>query len=400
MATLMVRSSSDDMVVAAERSTTPYTRGAGKRTAKLASRDQDLADFQVRLERLGAGRSERSMNFAGLRGVGKTVLLLEFDINAAEAKWVSTGVQEVGSSADFRNTMARIAPRLLRSMSLRQKMKDRARAAFSLVKSFSLAGPGGIKIQLDVDAAAGTADCGDTEQDLADLLVEIGEVARAGNTGGLFALDEMQNLDAASLAAICMAYHRISQRELPVALVAAGLPTLPMMLRGAKPYASRLFSHSNLARLSPATSRSLLVGPAALQHVTFDEDALESIIDEAQLRGIEFLAGRGSDFALSRTAKVLLDRGLELLVVAGTSDILMLVPHPDGRYRSASGAPTKALLNGQPVGSSASLIFGLAVDRIQLQSVSLQDGSTVEVPVRRNVYAVDDPTWKPPTFSK
>jgi hypothetical protein len=118
-------------------------------------------------------------------------------------------------------------------------------------------------------------------------------------------------------------------------------------------------------------------------------------LDDLQLRAVEFLSRRGSDFVLGRTAKVLLDGGLALLVVPGTSGVLMLAPHRDGRYRSVSGAPTKALLNGQPVGSFGSLIFGLAVDRIQLRSVRLQDGSTVEVPVRRNVYAVDDPTWKP-----
>jgi hypothetical protein len=122
-------------------------------------------------------------------------------------------------------------------------------------------------------------------------------------------------------------------------------------------------------------------------------------LDQAQLRAIEFLSRRGSDFVLRRTAKVLLDGGLALLVIPGASGILMLAPHPDGRYRSAAGAPTKALLNGEPVGSFGSLMFGLAVDRVQLQSVKLQDGSIVEVPVRRNVYAVDDPTWKPPAVS-
>jgi hypothetical protein len=108
------------------------------------------------------------MIFAGLRGIGKTVLLLEFEILAGEAQWFSTGVQEVGSSADFRTSMARLALRLLRSMSLRQRMKDRAKAALSVVKSFSLAGPAGIRLQLDVDAATGSADTGDIEQDLAD----------------------------------------------------------------------------------------------------------------------------------------------------------------------------------------------------------------------------------------
>jgi hypothetical protein len=88
----------------------------------------------------------------------------------------------------------------------------------------------------------------------------------------------MQNLDTASLSALCMAYHRMSQKDLPVALVGAGLPTLPMMLRGAKPYATRLFSYSDLGRLSDAESRTLLVGPAALQGVKYREDALKLVV--------------------------------------------------------------------------------------------------------------------------
>jgi hypothetical protein len=139
-----------------KRSTNPYTPGAGKRPAKLAGRDGDLESFALLLERLGAGRHERSVIFSGLRGIGKTVLLLEFEILAGEAEWFSTGVQEVSSNADFRTSMARMDLRLLRSMSLRKRMADRARAALSVVKSFSVAGPAGIRFQLDVDAALGT----------------------------------------------------------------------------------------------------------------------------------------------------------------------------------------------------------------------------------------------------
>jgi hypothetical protein len=60
-------------------------------------------------------------------------------------------------------------------------------------------------------------------------------------------IDEMQNLDAAPLGAICMALHRVSQRDPPVALAGAGLPTLPSMLRAAKSHASRLFSYHTLS---------------------------------------------------------------------------------------------------------------------------------------------------------
>ena len=166
-------------------------------------------------------------------------------------------------------------------MSLRKRMKDRAQAALSVVKAFSIAGPGGITIQIDVDAASGSADTGDIEQDLADLLTEIGEVARAGSTGALFLIDEMQNLDRRSLGAVCMALHRVSQRDLPVALVGAGLPTLPVMLRDAKPYAQRLFAYYTLGQLSKADARLALVGPAALQNVEFHRAGVDLVVAES-----------------------------------------------------------------------------------------------------------------------
>jgi len=75
----------------------PYTPGAGRKPRTLAGRDQDLESFQSLVERLDAGSYERSLIYTGLRGVGKTVLLMEFDVLASEAGWATTDVQEVGS---------------------------------------------------------------------------------------------------------------------------------------------------------------------------------------------------------------------------------------------------------------------------------------------------------------
>ena len=75
----------------------PYTPGAGRKPRTLAGRDQELETFQSLVERLDAGAYERSLIYTGLRGVGKTVLLMEFDVLASEAGWATTDVQEVGS---------------------------------------------------------------------------------------------------------------------------------------------------------------------------------------------------------------------------------------------------------------------------------------------------------------
>jgi hypothetical protein len=164
----------------------PYTPGAGRKPRTLAGRDQDLESFQALVERLDAGSYERSLIYTGLRGVGKTVLLMEFDVLASEAGWATTDVQEVGSNADFRTTFAGMANRLLVNMSRRHRAKQRIEHAFRVVKSFSIAIPGAVELKLDVDAASGLADSGDPEQDLAGLFREIGEVAQANRMGALF----------------------------------------------------------------------------------------------------------------------------------------------------------------------------------------------------------------------
>jgi hypothetical protein len=263
-----------------DRRDDPYTPGSGRTPGYLAGRDADLEEFQILTHRVGRGLSERSIVYSGLRGVGKTVLLIEFDTLAREAGWVSTDVHEVGSQADFRTTFSETAFELLLSMSRRERMKERARKAMGVLKAFSAEAPGGFRARIDVDIASGTADSGDPEGDLTTLLVEIGEVARIGDTGALFLLDEMQNLSASALAAICMAFHRISQKNLPVGLVGSGLPQLPRLLREAKPYAERLFQYRDLDRLSDAAARSALITPAERQGVSYDEDAARTIVSE------------------------------------------------------------------------------------------------------------------------
>jgi hypothetical protein len=223
----------------------PYTPGAGRKPPMLAGRDGDLENFQGLIERLAAGGYERSLIYSGLRGVGKTVLLMELDVLASEAGWASTDVHEVGSQPDFRVTFARMAARLLREMSRRHRIKERVDRALGVVKAFSVVAPGGMQFKLDVDAASGVADSGDPEQDLSDLV------------------------------------QAVSRRGLPVALVGAGLPDLQVRLMTAKPYADRLFQYHELGRLSDAAARAALIQPAATRGVELEEQAAQAVLRES-----------------------------------------------------------------------------------------------------------------------
>ena len=53
----------------------PYAPGAGQRPPELAGRDEQLAAFDVVLERVSRGRPERSLVLTGLRGLPRDELL-------------------------------------------------------------------------------------------------------------------------------------------------------------------------------------------------------------------------------------------------------------------------------------------------------------------------------------
>jgi hypothetical protein len=76
---------------------------------------------------------------------------------------VCNEVEEIGSG-DFRQAFAEMAYQMLLSMSRRKRMQARAAAALGVLKSFSLAVPGGITARIDVEVE--TDRVGDVHRDL------------------------------------------------------------------------------------------------------------------------------------------------------------------------------------------------------------------------------------------
>jgi hypothetical protein len=113
------------------------------------------------------------------------------------------------------------------------------------------------------------------------VLREIGAVAQATGAGALFLIDEMHNLDAPSLAAICIAFRAISRHGLPVAMVAAGLTDLQVRLMSAKPYADHLFAYHELGRLSDPATRAALIAPAETSGADYQQDPARRVVREA-----------------------------------------------------------------------------------------------------------------------
>lgn len=255
----------------------PYTPDMGARPPFLAGRDAELEYFREMLDQLGAGGTQKHLTLTGLRGVGKTVLLNEFEGSCDAAGWPGD-VRELAEDSRIAHVVAKAARKALLEMSATKRAGDAVRRGLGALKAFTLT-LGDITFSFDVDALKGVADSGDLAEDLRDLLVEVGAAARAQSTGFALILDEMQNLSRPDLEALIVGLHRAKQKGLPVALVGAGLPLLPELTGEAKSYAERGFEFREIGALDPLAAAAALEEPAARQGVRWQRAAVERVVE-------------------------------------------------------------------------------------------------------------------------
>ncbi|MEO6413263.1 MAG: ATP-binding protein [Pedococcus sp.] len=259
----------------------PYAPGAGQRPPELAGRDEQLHAFDVVLERIARGRPERSIVLTGLRGVGKTVLLNALRSAAVRAHW-GTGKLEARPDQGLRRPLSAALHVAVRELG--HPAGEQVDHVLGVIKAFAQRDSApGAKLRdkwnpgIDAPAATGRADSGDIEIDLVELLTDVGGLAADVGRGVAIFIDEMQDLSADDVSAICAACHEISQSGLPVIVVGAGLPHLPAVLSASKSYSERLFRYQRIDRLDRAAADLALVAPAGDEDAAFEPEALEAL---------------------------------------------------------------------------------------------------------------------------
>ncbi|GAW51067.1 MULTISPECIES: ATP-binding protein [unclassified Nocardioides] len=260
----------------------PYAPGAGQRPPELAGRDRELEQFEVTLERVAAGRPERSMVLSGLRGVGKTVLLNALRGQAVRRAW-GTGKIEARPDQSIRIPVAQAVHAAVREVSHRHRDPDRVDEVAGVLKSFALRTDvedrKGMRWTppVDVPATKGRADSGDLELDLVELFTDVATLAGDLGVGVALFVDEMQDIAIPELAALCGACHEISQQSAPLLVVGAGLPHLPVALAASKSYAERLFRYVSVDRLPREMADRAWRVPAGTEDVAFEDAALDEL---------------------------------------------------------------------------------------------------------------------------
>jgi hypothetical protein len=256
----------------------PYTPDSGARPPALTGRERELAHLKSIITQLSAGGTEKHVLVTGLRGVGKTVLLNEFETMCENAGWPAEA-KEVGRSSSLAILVGRAARRAMLQISARKRAGERLHQAFRVLKAFEVTLPGDVSFKLDVDAAVGHADSGDLAEDMRDLLTAVGHAVAEAGVGFALILDEVQNLDRREYEALIMALHRSKQKRMPIAFVGAGLPLVPTLTAEAKSYAERMFIYPTIGALSDTAARDALILPARSQGVEWEETALVRALD-------------------------------------------------------------------------------------------------------------------------
>lgn len=264
--------------------TNPFSPGAGNQPPELAGRSELLYKVEVLLARVKAGRSEQSMFMVGLRGVGKTVLLNRVREMAEEQGYQALLI-EAHESKSLPLLLLPPLRQVLFALDRMQNISQKVKRGLRVLRSFI----GGVKLKmgdaefgLDIDPETGSADSGDLEADLAELFVAVGEAAADRGTAVAIIVDELQYMTEVEMSALIMAIHRVSQRNLPLVLIGAGLPQLVGLAGKSKSYAERLFIYPEVGALSLQDASLALQGPVSTQGVAFTTEALAEIFRVTQ----------------------------------------------------------------------------------------------------------------------
>lgn len=276
-----------DTVLRVDPVRNPYAPGAGQRPPELAGRGRELDVFDVVLERVARGRPERSLVLTGLRGVGKTVLLNTLRSAAIGRLW-GTGKIEARPDQSLRRPVSGALHMAIRELAPHHRDPDRVDEVLGVLKAFALrSNDGNAKLRdrwapgIDVPAARGRADSGDIEIDLVELFTDAASLATDVGTGIALFIDEMQDLSATDVSALCAACHELSQLGAPLIVVGAGLPHLPAVLSAAKSYSERLFRYARIDRLDRDAADLALGVPAEREGVEYDQEALDLLYEKS-----------------------------------------------------------------------------------------------------------------------
>ena len=260
----------------------PFTPGAGIVPMEIAGRQNDTTMLETTIRRAMLSKSARSVIFHGLRGVGKTVLLVQAELFAENERCVVTDLE----ASDKAKLFTRLLPKLdqvVRQLKPYERVKDHLIKAARLIRglaSIFRVQIGDATISVDGKPADAMTATGDIQIDLPDIVLSIGKAAKDTGTAVVLVIDEIHAADFETLDALVTAIHKCNQRQYPVILLGAGLPPCLATLARAKSYSERLFDLRAVGALDKTAAADAVRVPLTAEGVSITDDALALIYEK------------------------------------------------------------------------------------------------------------------------
>jgi DNA-binding transcriptional ArsR family regulator len=257
----------------------------GTRPLHLAGRDKPMGRFEAMLR--AAPEQPANMRLTGLRGVGKTVLLGEFQAIAEGAGWASAMLElQPGHNAE-EALVGELATVALCSRELLSRVERIKQAVGNAARQAGTLGVGWGEFVVTYDPVVGQP-----REDVTRALFEVVEMAvEKGRAGFVLLLDEAQVVRDESrpsgehpLSLLISAVAALQRREIPLGLVLCGLPTLTGNLLKARSYTERMFRGEEIGSLNREDAREAFARPLAEAGAGLEaEDVLvDRVIEEVE----------------------------------------------------------------------------------------------------------------------
>ena len=262
----------------------PYRPGAAVPPVFLAGRTRELARFRNVLN--GAPELPANLRLIGLRGVGKTVLLKEFESIAEDLDWMVVREQiepRHNREEELTGFLVGLASQVETKVSRSARVREMARGAASAVSrvlkvTYS-------DIEFPIDPAAGSR-----QRDLVKALFTAAEASWTNGFGGfLIMLDEAQILRDESgregehpLSLLIAAVNTLQDKGVPIGLVMCGLPTLRSNLLKARTYTERMFRGVEISSLQGEEAEEAFVRPLDESGVMASSELISRVIAEVE----------------------------------------------------------------------------------------------------------------------
>jgi hypothetical protein len=269
----------------------PYSPGVGTRPPYLAGRERQLHRFERLLGDYPEKR--RNLRITGLRGVGKTVLLKEYERIARRHGWIVVRRDwsaRLCEEADFATAIADYLREAVEALSVKAKIKNQIAAAMQTVGQIQVQLTDGVTVSVGPGAVAPVKSV--LEDRLRIALTRVGDLARAQGRGVALLFDEAHSVYdrkhkrqyplGALLSAIAAAQDD-DEDPLPVMLVLCGLPPLTGNIHAARSNAERLFRAEEIGNLplEPQPPEELSAAAQALvrpaKDITYAQGVAERI---------------------------------------------------------------------------------------------------------------------------